>query len=73
MKKVTTSFMAHVQWNIDFVNHFVVNLLVNLIRQQLMAMPVFSIKKQQLKDEDGLSCSILTYSYLSSLTTLLSL
>lgn len=47
-EKVTTSFMAHEQWNIHFVKHFVVNLLA-FPCQQLMAVPIFSLKKQQFE------------------------
>lgn len=48
-EKVTTSFMARVQWNIDFVNHFVVNLLVNLASPAVNGRACFLYKEATIE------------------------
>ena len=48
-EKVTTSYMARVQWNIDFVNHFVVNLLVNLASPAVNGSACFLYKEETIE------------------------
>lgn len=41
--------MARVQWNIDFVNHFVVNLLVNLASPAVNGRAYFLYKEATIE------------------------